>query len=47
MALHVHSREELGMDPDEQPSPLQAGTATLLAYSSGALAYLSACRYWP
>jgi VIT1/CCC1 family predicted Fe2+/Mn2+ transporter len=36
-ALRVHSREELGVDPDELPSPLLAGVASLLAFSAGAL----------
>jgi VIT1/CCC1 family predicted Fe2+/Mn2+ transporter len=33
----MHSREELGVDPDELPSPLLAGVASLLAFSAGAL----------
>ena len=36
-ALRVHAREELGIDPHELPSPLVAGTASLLAFSLGAL----------
>jgi vacuolar iron transporter family protein len=36
-ALRVHSREELGVDPHELPSPLLAGVASLLAFSAGAL----------
>jgi len=36
-ALRVHTREELGVDPDELPSPLLAGAASLLAFSVGAL----------
>ena len=36
-ALRVHTREELGVDPHELPSPLLAGTASLLAFSFGAL----------
>jgi VIT1/CCC1 family predicted Fe2+/Mn2+ transporter len=36
-ALRVHTREELGLDPDELPSPLVAGAASLLAFSFGAL----------
>jgi VIT1/CCC1 family predicted Fe2+/Mn2+ transporter len=36
-ALRVHTREELGVDPDELPSPLVAGGASLLAFASGAL----------
>ena len=36
-ALRVHSREELGVDPEDLPSPLLAGAASLLAFSFGAL----------
>ena len=36
-ALRVHTREELGVDPDELPSPVLAGAASLLAFSLGAL----------
>jgi vacuolar iron transporter family protein len=36
-ALRVHTREELGIDPTELPSPLLAGAASLLAFSIGAL----------
>jgi vacuolar iron transporter family protein len=36
-ALRVHTREELGVDPSELPSPLLAGVASLLAFSLGAL----------
>ena len=36
-ALRVHTREELGVDPDELPSPLLAGVASLFAFSLGAL----------
>jgi VIT1/CCC1 family predicted Fe2+/Mn2+ transporter len=36
-ALRVHTREELGIDPDELPSPVLAGGASLLAFSIGAL----------
>ena len=36
-ALRLHTREELGVDPDELPSPLLAGTASLLAFSLGAM----------
>ena len=39
-ALHVHTREELGLDHGELPSPLLAGAASLLAFSLGALAPL-------
>jgi vacuolar iron transporter family protein len=36
-ALKVHTREELGVDHSELPSPLLAGAASLLAFSLGAL----------
>jgi VIT1/CCC1 family predicted Fe2+/Mn2+ transporter len=36
-ALRLHAREELGVDPDELPSPVMAGAASLLAFSVGAL----------
>src|SRR5260370_27486626 len=36
-ALRVHTREDLGVDPDELPSPVVAGAASLLAFSFGAL----------
>jgi VIT1/CCC1 family predicted Fe2+/Mn2+ transporter len=36
-ALRIHTREELGVDPDELPSPVVAGVASLLAFSLGAL----------
>jgi VIT1/CCC1 family predicted Fe2+/Mn2+ transporter len=36
-ALRLHTREELGVDPDELPSPVLAGVASLCAFSVGAL----------
>ncbi len=36
-ALRVHTREELGVDHTELPSPVLAGSASLLAFSLGAL----------
>ncbi len=36
-ALRVHARDELGVDPQELPSAVLAGIASLLAFSSGAL----------
>jgi VIT1/CCC1 family predicted Fe2+/Mn2+ transporter len=36
-ALRVHTREELGVDPQDLPSPLLAGTSSLFAFSAGAL----------
>ena len=36
-ALRVHTREELGVDPNELPSPVLAGVASLFAFSIGAL----------
>ena len=34
-ALRVHTREELGVDPFELPSPLLAGISSLIAFSLG------------
>jgi vacuolar iron transporter family protein len=36
-ALRVHTREELGVDPFELPSPVFAGISSLIAFSTGAL----------
>jgi VIT1/CCC1 family predicted Fe2+/Mn2+ transporter len=36
-ALRVHTREELGVDPFELPSPVMAGVSSLIAFSTGAL----------
>lgn len=36
-ALRIHTREELGVDPAELPSPVVAGVASLVAFSLGAL----------
>jgi VIT1/CCC1 family predicted Fe2+/Mn2+ transporter len=36
-ALRVHTREELGVDPFELPSPIFAGGSSLVAFSTGAL----------
>ncbi|WBB70381.1 VIT1/CCC1 transporter family protein [Micromonospora sp. WMMD812] len=36
-ALRVHVREELGVDPDEQPSPWAAAFSSFLFFSVGAL----------
>ena len=36
-ALRVLTREELGVDPFELPSPLVAGVSSLIAFSAGAL----------
>jgi VIT1/CCC1 family predicted Fe2+/Mn2+ transporter len=36
-ALTVHVREELGVDPQELPSPLVAAGASLVTFSAGAL----------
>ncbi len=36
-ALRVHTREELGVDPFELPSPVLAGASSLVAFSLGAL----------
>ncbi len=37
LALRVHTREELGVDPHELPSAFLAGGASLVAFSVGAL----------
>ena len=37
IALRVHTREELGVDPQDLPSAVLAGVASLLAFSIGAL----------
>lgn len=48
MALRLHARDELGVDPHELPSPIVAGIASLLAFSFGAivplLPYLAGLR---
>ena len=36
-ALQVHTRQELGVDPQDLPSPLLAGVSSLLAFSTGAV----------
>jgi VIT1/CCC1 family predicted Fe2+/Mn2+ transporter len=36
-ALNVHAREELGVDPDDLPSPWTAATASFAAFTVGAL----------
>ncbi|MBM0257231.1 VIT1/CCC1 transporter family protein [Micromonospora sp. 4G55] len=36
-ALRMHVREELGVDPDDQPSPWSAATSSFLCFSVGAL----------
>ena len=36
-ALQLHARDELGVDPNDLPSPLLAGAASLVAFSLGAL----------
>ncbi|TDB73660.1 VIT1/CCC1 transporter family protein [Micromonospora sp. KC723] len=40
-ALRVHVREELGVDPDEQPSPWAAAISSFLCFSVGALVPLA------
>jgi VIT1/CCC1 family predicted Fe2+/Mn2+ transporter len=37
LALRLHTRDELGLDPDDLPSALLAGGASLAAFSVGAL----------
>lgn len=36
-ALRVHAREELGVDPEEQPSPWLAAASSFVCFSVGAL----------
>jgi vacuolar iron transporter family protein len=36
-ALQVHTRQELGVDPQDLPSPLLAGVSSLFSFSAGAL----------
>jgi VIT1/CCC1 family predicted Fe2+/Mn2+ transporter len=36
-AWRVHVREELGVDPDEQPSPYVAGALSFVTFAFGAL----------
>ena len=36
-ALQVHAREELGIDPDDLGSPIQAAVSSFVAFSIGAL----------
>lgn len=36
-ALRVHVREELGVDPDDQPSPWSAAISSFICFSVGAL----------
>ncbi|HEY0638184.1 MAG TPA: VIT1/CCC1 transporter family protein [Pseudonocardiaceae bacterium] len=37
LAVRVHLTQELGVDPDEQPSPAVAGVSSFLCFSVGAL----------
>ncbi|TSD94278.1 hypothetical protein FOS14_21230 [Skermania sp. ID1734] len=37
LALWLHARDELGVDPDDLPSPVLAGAASLTAFSVGAV----------
>ncbi len=50
MALRFHTRDELGLDPDDLPSAVLAGTASLTAFSVGAvlplLPYLFGAGDW-
>jgi vacuolar iron transporter family protein len=36
-AVHVHAREELGLDPDDLPSPRLAAASSFLSFAVGAL----------
>ena len=40
-AVNTHVREELGIDPDDLPSPRTAAAASLAAFTVGALIPLS------
>ncbi|MBC3986653.1 VIT1/CCC1 transporter family protein [Streptomyces sp. AC536] len=51
-ALEVHAREELGVDPDDLPSPLTAALSSFGAFALGALLpllpyLLGASSLWP
>jgi vacuolar iron transporter family protein len=51
-ALRVHAREELGVDPDEQPSPWTAAISSFICFAIGALIpllpyLLGATVLWP
>lgn len=37
LALRVHVNQELGVNPDDQPSPLVAVGSSLLCFAIGAL----------
>lgn len=51
-ALEIHAREELGIDPDDLPSPLVAALSSFGAFALGALLpllpyLLGATALWP
>ncbi|UGY94990.1 VIT1/CCC1 transporter family protein [Streptomyces gobiensis] len=51
-ALEIHAREELGVDPEELPSPLVAAVSSFTAFALGALLpvlpyLLGATALWP
>jgi vacuolar iron transporter family protein len=51
-ALDIHAREELGVDPDNLPSPYVAAASSFVFFSIGALVpvlpyLLGASRLWP
>ncbi|MFJ8232015.1 VIT1/CCC1 transporter family protein [Streptomyces sp. NPDC094448] len=51
-ALEIHAREELGIDPDDLPSPLVAAVSSFGAFALGALVpllpyLLGATALWP
>jgi VIT1/CCC1 family predicted Fe2+/Mn2+ transporter len=51
-ALRLHAREELGIDPDEQPSPWTAAISSFVCFAAGALVPLlpylvGATVLWP
>jgi VIT1/CCC1 family predicted Fe2+/Mn2+ transporter len=52
LALEVHTREEMGVDPDNLPSPVVAATSSFVSFAVGAalpvLPYLlGAAQLWP
>lgn len=51
-ALEIHAREELGIDPDDLPSPLVAAVSSFGSFALGALLpvlpyLLGATALWP
>ncbi len=50
-AALVHVTQELGLDPEDKPSPKVAAGSSFITFSSGALVplipYLLGLRHWP